>query len=98
MEEPTPRRSIRYAYDRLNEAALRRRPSEALVWARLIVVLDRIDPTVRSVLGVHTDADGMRAIRRETMHARRAGQIDELLEMLGDDEDQDGPEKGADQD
>lgn len=77
MDHPDPRRSIRHAYHRSNEAAVRGRPSEALAWARLIEVLDRVQQPVRLACGLASDADILRAIDLEARYARVAGQAED---------------------
>jgi hypothetical protein len=74
MDHPDPRRSIRFAYQRANEAAVRGRPSEALAWARLIEVLDRVRQPVSLACGLASDADLLRAIDREARYAREDAQ------------------------
>lgn len=90
LDHPDPRRSIRFAYMRANEAAMRGRPSEALSWARLIEVLDRVQQPVRLACGLASDADFLRAIDREARYARVTGQAWEEAEMdaadFGDEE------------
>ena len=81
LDHPDPRRSIRFAYMRANEAAVRGRPSEALSWARLIKVLDRVGGSVRMACGLSSDADFLRAIDREARYARVAGQAWEEAEL-----------------
>lgn len=90
MDDADPRRSIRYAWTRTNEAALRGRPSEALAWVRLIELLNRVEIPIRIAANLPSDADMMRAISREAHYARRAGQVEEMAGLFldpPDDED-----------
>lgn len=91
MDDPDPRRSIRFAYHRANEAAARGRPSEALAWTRWIECLQRVEMPVRAACGLASDADFLRAIDREARYARVAGQAWEEAEYAAahpDDEDE----------
>lgn len=95
LDHPDPRRSIRFAYQRANEAAMRGRPSEALAWVRLIEVLDRVGASIHMACGLASDADFLRAIDQEARYARVAGQA--WAEAALDAELDDAPEPEADE-
>jgi len=62
LMDPEPQRYIRYAFRRSAEAAARARPAEALSWARLVAVLDRVGPGVDKTRRAYNSADYARAL------------------------------------
>lgn len=94
IEQPDPRRSIRYAFHRANEASRLRRPAEAVTWMRLIELFDRHSMTVAHACGLPSDADLLRAIRDDVRLARRWAQVEEWASELEADDDEDDEDEG----
>ena len=67
--DPAPTRYIRFAFRRSAEAAVRGRPTEALSWARLVAVLDKVAPGVSDTARAFNSADYMRAMYAEQLRA-----------------------------
>lgn len=75
--DPAPMRYIRFAFRRSAEAAVRGRPTEALAWARLVAVLDKVAPGVSDTARAFNSADYMRAMYAEQLRASMEPEEDE---------------------
>lgn len=75
--DPEPKRYIRYAFRRSAEAAARARPAEALVWARLVSVLDKVAPGVGDTRRAFNSADYARALYADKLRKVMEGETEE---------------------
>lgn len=87
IEQPDPRRSIRYAFHRANEAARLRRPAEAVTWLRLIDLIERQKSAIGFACNLPSDADSLRAMRDDVRLARQWAQVEEWNSSLDDQDD-----------
>lgn len=81
---PEPERLIRFAFRRAAEAAVSGHPSEALSWARLVAVVDRLAPAIPGLSDTASTSDLVRAVYAEKLRDRMAvaeTEIDAVLKL-----------------
>lgn len=78
--DPSPMRYIRFAFRRSAESAVRGRPTEALAWARLVSVLDKVAPGVSDTTRAFNSADYLRASFAEQLRGSMEPEEEEAPE------------------